>query len=85
MVDLVTVTEDMVVVAVQLLVVVVVVMEVAMMQDLGVAMEEVVVVQVRSMEVEVGMVVQGMVGTIPMEDRMLYFVRTSLRETVAAI
>lgn len=85
MVGPVRIMEDMVVAAVQLLVLVVVVMEAAMMQALEVAMG-VVVVQVPFMEVEeVGMVVPAMVGTIPMEDRMLYFVRTSLRDMLAAI
>lgn len=68
MVDLVRVMGHTVVAVVQL--VALVVMEAAMMQALGAAMEA--VVRVPSTEVEVGMVVREMVGTIPTEDRMLY-------------
>lgn len=71
MVDLVRVMGRMVVVVVLQLVALVVMEAAAMMQALGAVME--VVVQALSTEVEAGMVVQGMVGTIPTEDKNVVF------------
>lgn len=70
MVDLVIVMGDMVVAVV--VVVLLVAMGVAMMAALAVDMEVVVVVVAPSMGAEGAMVVQGVVDTILMRDRMSY-------------